>query len=300
EAVRLQLELHRELIALGLRGALLRGVHPRGDAEQVLHVVAHLVREHVGFGELARRLELVGQLLEEAEVEVHLAVEGAVEGPDCGIGRAAGGRHLVAVQDQPWRGVGAALRLEHRAPCVLGFAQHRRDEAALLILRRAVLRGGRRSLARHRAHQPEQQARIDAEEVGAGEGEQGAADAQPQSGCAGTGTAAYVLDVGALPQVVPAHGALLRRGIAPTLYPGRAPRQAPRRAQRPGRPCRAACALSELYRVSVNASVSTNALGGEYCALQAASRCCCFICASVLPAFSACATAALVSLSILR
>ena len=54
EAVGLQLDLH--LHAIGLRavaGGALRLLHLGQDAEQVLHVVADLVRDHIGLGELA-------------------------------------------------------------------------------------------------------------------------------------------------------------------------------------------------------------------------------------------------------
>src|SRR5215213_2502182 len=75
-----------ELLADGERVALVRVpadgvVDLIADPRQGLHVVAHLVREHVGLREVARRVEARGQLAEEAEVDVDLAVGGAVERP---------------------------------------------------------------------------------------------------------------------------------------------------------------------------------------------------------------------------
>ncbi len=63
-----------------------------GDAGERLHVVAVLVRDHVRLGEVAGRLEALGELAEEAEVEVDLAVERAVERPGAGGAGAAAGR----------------------------------------------------------------------------------------------------------------------------------------------------------------------------------------------------------------
>ena len=51
EAVGLQLELHRKSAA-ARSVPLLRFLHLRQDAEQVLHVMADLVRDHVGPGEI--------------------------------------------------------------------------------------------------------------------------------------------------------------------------------------------------------------------------------------------------------
>jgi hypothetical protein len=49
--VGLQLDPDLELIALGLVHAALQLLNPGQDPQQVLHVVADLVRDHVGLGE---------------------------------------------------------------------------------------------------------------------------------------------------------------------------------------------------------------------------------------------------------
>ena len=73
-------------VAVGLEldphGLLVRLAAAAGDAEQVLHVVADLVGDHVGLGEVAGGAEAVAQLVEEAEVDVGQPVGRAVEGPD--------------------------------------------------------------------------------------------------------------------------------------------------------------------------------------------------------------------------
>ena len=50
-------------------------------AFEVLDVVADLVRDDIGLGEVARRLEAARQLVEEGRVDVDRLVVGAIEGP---------------------------------------------------------------------------------------------------------------------------------------------------------------------------------------------------------------------------
>ncbi|MNS93263.1 hypothetical protein D3C72_1274250 [compost metagenome] len=101
----------------------------------MLHVMADLVGDHVGLREIARRLETVLQFVEEGQVDIHLAVAGAVERPHGRLAGAAGrgrgaaeqhqlGRHVLAVQ----------LFLENGGPDVFGFAQHLRHEDGLGVI----------------------------------------------------------------------------------------------------------------------------------------------------------------------
>ena len=87
EAVGLQLEPHRELRWPDPGPACCSLLDLAADAEQVLHVVADLVGDHVGLGEVAGRAEAVAQLLVEAEVDVDLLVGRAVERPHRGLRR---------------------------------------------------------------------------------------------------------------------------------------------------------------------------------------------------------------------
>ena len=112
-AVGLQLEAHRVAVA-----ALL-GAHLAHRAEQVLHVVAVLVGEHVGLRELpARGAELaLEHVLEERRVEVDVLVDRAVERPDVGGGVAAAGVDAAGEDRRPRRRVvDAGLRAAGRRP----------------------------------------------------------------------------------------------------------------------------------------------------------------------------------------
>src|SRR4029079_6466946 len=81
-------------------GALrLRPLYER--AQQVLHVVAVLVREHVRLGERpASRPESRLELVEEAEVDVDVLVYPAVKGTDVGRRLAAAGARRAGEEDR--------------------------------------------------------------------------------------------------------------------------------------------------------------------------------------------------------
>jgi hypothetical protein len=79
QAVGLELEAHREIV-LAARVAPLGLAHLVLVAEHVLHVVADLVGDDVGLGEVAGRFEALAQHAEEAEVEERLLLGRTVEG----------------------------------------------------------------------------------------------------------------------------------------------------------------------------------------------------------------------------
>src|SRR5690606_40505664 len=58
QAVGLQFLAHQQAVsAFQCLASLARGVHLGGNAQQGLHMVAHLVGDHVGLGEVARSEE---------------------------------------------------------------------------------------------------------------------------------------------------------------------------------------------------------------------------------------------------
>ena len=120
-AVGLQLQPHRSRLR-----SLAVVTHPFVRAQQVLHVVAVLVREDVRLREpAALRTEPGPQLVVEAEIEVHLPVAGAVERPDRGVGHAAPGRHL-AVEEH---GLRRRVALYRARPVLLHRVHDRGDQA---------------------------------------------------------------------------------------------------------------------------------------------------------------------------
>ncbi len=134
QTIRLQLEPHRELVGLGLADPPLHGLDLGVDAQQVLDVVADLVGDHVGLGEIAGRAEALFELVVEAEVDIELVVGGAVEGAHCRAGHAAGRPDLARKDDQVGFFILAADRGKDRVPGVLGVGQHHRHEIHHLFL----------------------------------------------------------------------------------------------------------------------------------------------------------------------
>ena len=80
ETIGLQFDPHRHLVRTDAAARrLFFGGCLVGDAQLVLNVMPHLVRDDIGAGELAGRPELRGKLLKEGEVDVHLPVTRTVE-----------------------------------------------------------------------------------------------------------------------------------------------------------------------------------------------------------------------------
>src|SRR5574343_1132685 len=101
ETVGLQFQTHGQAVVFGLADAAAHLVHLGADAQQVLHVVAQLVGDHVGLGEVARRAEAALEGFVEAQIDVHLLVGRAVERPHGRLARAAGRGRGAAKQHQP-------------------------------------------------------------------------------------------------------------------------------------------------------------------------------------------------------
>ena len=102
-----------------------------GDAEQVLHVMADLVRDDVGVGEVAAGLELGGQLVEEAQVEEDALVGRAVERSHRRTPRRRSRiprRRGTGPASAP--GTAPPMSANCRVPGVLGLGEHRGDECS--------------------------------------------------------------------------------------------------------------------------------------------------------------------------
>ena len=169
QAIGHQFDPDRDRVGLGAARVLLRRVGLGENAEQVLDMVADLVGDHVGVGEIAAAAVFRLHVAEERQVEIDLLVERAIERPHRRLGAAAAGLGRAVVEHQRRRLVAhAGLRRQRVRPHRLGLAQDMADEQLQLVVDAG--RGGL-ALRRRRAHvgddfrAADQHARIDAGEV---------------------------------------------------------------------------------------------------------------------------------------
>ena len=112
-------------------------------------MVADLVGEDVGLGEVALHLEAVLQLVIEAEIDVNFLVVRTIERPHRCHAGAAGGANRAGKQHELRVAVFLAVLAEDVVPDVLGVGEHHADElpevvfaGALGMLERRPLRAG--------------------------------------------------------------------------------------------------------------------------------------------------------------
>src|SRR3954471_8790873 len=114
------------LVGLGLVQAALRLLHLRQDAEQILHMVSDLVRDHIGLGELAAlasdlaAAETSLEVLEERGVEIDLPIVRTIERSHRGLREPARRARGTGKHDQRRRLIGLAGGGEDFLPLHLG------------------------------------------------------------------------------------------------------------------------------------------------------------------------------------
>ncbi len=80
------LHAHRELVVLGCGKPVLGLPQLAFDTKLLVNVVAHLMGDHIGLGEIAGCSELLPQPALESEVDVHLLIVGAIKRSHGGLG----------------------------------------------------------------------------------------------------------------------------------------------------------------------------------------------------------------------
>src|SRR5262249_51038947 len=180
KTIGLQFHPHLHLVGIGFIEALLHLLHLGQDAQQVLHVMADLMGDHVGLRELAglaagvTGAEASLEILKERRVEINLAVVRAVERAHRGLREPAGRARGAGEHHEGRRLVSLAVLRENFLPLGLRAAEHGRDELSHLIRGRSrlsavarlrirlLLRG---SSAGQNLGAADQDARIDAEPI---------------------------------------------------------------------------------------------------------------------------------------
>ena len=89
KAIGLQFQPHLQGVALLGTAAFLSCAHLRFDAQQILHVMTDLVRNHIGLCEITRGFKALGQFAIKAQIDIDAAVRRAIKRANFSAGRAA-------------------------------------------------------------------------------------------------------------------------------------------------------------------------------------------------------------------
>ena len=135
QTVGLQLEVDRESVGVDRRRSATLALDLGRDPEEVLDMMAHLVGDDVGLGEIPGGAEATLELGEEREVEVDPAIRRTVEGTDRGGVEAARRCHGVGEQDERRLLVATSETRQGCAPGVLRVGEDDRDEIGPFVAR---------------------------------------------------------------------------------------------------------------------------------------------------------------------
>src|SRR5262249_23132719 len=119
--------------------ALLHLLHLRKYAQQVLHVMADLVRNHVRLRKLAglaagiAGAEPAFEILEERGVEINLAIIRTIEWPHRGLSEPAGRTREAGEHHERGRLIRLAVLRENLLPLRLRAPEHGRHEPSHLV-----------------------------------------------------------------------------------------------------------------------------------------------------------------------
>jgi len=134
-AISLQLQTHLQLILFGFSQYLLfRHLHLRQGTFHVLYVVADLMRQDIGLGEIATCTMFVFQVCEKPKVHVNLLIFRAIKGPHASTGRPASTGGRAAVEYKRRGRIAAAGLGKYFRPDSLCIRQYGPDKRGLLII----------------------------------------------------------------------------------------------------------------------------------------------------------------------
>ena len=135
QKIGLQLQPDGKLVGFRLAPSALKGMDLVADPQQVLHVMADFVCDHVGLGKISRSFEFFSELLKEAKINIDLLIGRAVEGPDRCRRSATVGLHAIPEQDELRLDVLLVNALEDIVPNVFGVGQNGLDKICPLFFR---------------------------------------------------------------------------------------------------------------------------------------------------------------------
>ena len=171
--------------------------------------MADLVRNHIGLGKFARRVQARGQGLEEVQIQIHFFIAWAIKRPHGCLPCAAGGGGAAGVEHQGRVLVAQTLRGKNFAPNIFGIGHHGAHKSRLRVgagtLRTAALAlPAVGQLPLHAADQIDGLHGVDAQKVRHRQADDDAAYAQFADSAACTAATA-VFDIVGLALALPFH-----------------------------------------------------------------------------------------------
>ncbi len=138
----LKFKAHTDFIGLFFAEAAHLLMRLPQSAQQILHVVAYLVCNHISVGKIARGTYILLHIFEELQVYVHRLVGAAIEWTGLRGGVSAAALHGSAEQHQPRALIFApALLAEFLGPDIFGSRQYFRGQVsqALILSVRSII-----------------------------------------------------------------------------------------------------------------------------------------------------------------
>ena len=125
KAIGLQFKPHAERVVFSFAHPTAHLVHLAADTQQVLHMVTHLMRDHVGLCKVARCAQALGQGFIKRQVDINFLVSRAIKRPHRRLATAAAtGAGLTSEQHQTWFFVSCTTFGENVFPNVFGISQN--------------------------------------------------------------------------------------------------------------------------------------------------------------------------------
>ena len=143
QTVGLKLEPNRQTVSVCFVDPSPNLVDLRQDPQEVLHVMAYFMRDHISLGKITGRVELGPKLPIEAEINIDLVVCGAVKRTGGGTGKATRRLRPIRKKNQNRLLIVDATVCKDTAPGVLGIGQHHRNETGAIVIDRVAGRPAR-------------------------------------------------------------------------------------------------------------------------------------------------------------
>src|SRR5687768_1574518 len=100
----------------------------------MLHVMAYLMRDHIGLSKISRRVEPPAQLFIERQVDIDLLVTGTIKRTNSGARPATSRINAIRKKHERWLSILTSILLKQVVPNVFRLSEHHRYKVLQLFL----------------------------------------------------------------------------------------------------------------------------------------------------------------------